>query len=320
MKTGNFIISEQIKRVRAIMGLNEGTDDRISAAELVQSTTDNVDTLLKLMSKYQPKDYWYVTVGYLNNVNDMAVTVNPSKDLEDLALSTDNEYIKGLVSSDEWKSGKMKHPHARKTVKKEKIPSTIYKMKTLGCQWLSQKARNKMKADKDSEIMAAYKKRGLPPIKVKNDDKHGLDWENIPGTPFDKHIKTKTKRFVVYRKANCYADSPSVYFIKIGDTIQKISDKEMYFFMKMSSKDTEEKMPKRLMDIEDVELRNEVYAIENLYEFKNLDLEKIPLINCSCVVDGKPVKISYINKNSAPDGVNPGDFANFIQDFVDERL
>jgi hypothetical protein len=319
MKKLNLLINEEIKRVREIMGLNEGLDDRVSAAEVTQSNTDNVDTLFKLMSKYTPKDYWFVTVGYLNNVNPN-VKVQPSKELEDLGIKTQSDYIKGLIDSDDWKSGKMKHPLASRTVNKEKIPSTIYKMKTFACQWLSEKARNTMKADRDSRIMATYKKYDLEPPTVDLDDKRGLGWTNISDTPFDKHDVTGTQRFVIYRKKNCYTDSPSTYFIKMGETIKKITPTEVDFFLRMSNTDNSTKMSNRLQQIENEKLREELFAIENLYDFKNINLEKIPFLTCTCVIDGKPVKISYINKNAAPDGVSPGDFAEFIQEFIDSKI
>ena len=47
--------------------LNES--DRISMSEFFGDVTDNVETLLKMFSKYQPNNSWFMTVGYINNVN-----------------------------------------------------------------------------------------------------------------------------------------------------------------------------------------------------------------------------------------------------------
>lgn len=306
----------EINKIRKTMGLNDVNEfdisNRTNVSEFMSEETDNVGTLIKMMSKYTPEDYWMVSVGYLNNTN-IPVTVKPSKELEDVGKSFNDEYINSIIGSEDWKSGKMKHPHAAKTVKGEKIPSTIYKLKTFTCQWLSNEARNKMKADKDSQIMAIYKNKGLTPPEIDIDDKRGSGWESIEGTPFSKHINTGTERFVIYRKTNCYKDTPAKYFIRINNTIEELPKEKADFFFKISQTDNTTKMPTRIAMIEDEEMRKEIFNIENMYEFKNIDLSKIPFLNCSCVVDGKTVKLTYVNRNVAPDGVNPGEFAEFIQ-------
>lgn len=311
----------EINKMRSIIGLPLIEDfdisDRVGMSEFMSEQTDNVDTLLKLMSKYTPRDYWMVSVGYLNNTN-IPVTVKPSKELEDMGKSFKDPDIDKIINSDEWKSGKIKHPHASKTIKGEKQPSTIYKMKVYTCQWLSDDARNKMKSDKDSEVMNAYKKRGLEPPEIDVDDKRGSGWEPIQGTPFSKHSNTGTQRFVIYRKTNCYKDAPSKYFIKNYDgKILELSNEKANFYFKLSQTNNTNKMPARLAAIEDEEMRKELFDIENMYEYKNIDLEKIPFLNCSCVVDGKPVRLTYINRNAAPDGVNPGDFKQFIENEIE---
>ncbi len=306
----------EVNKMRGMMGLNPidefDTSNRTSMAEFMSEETDNVDTLIKMMSKYTPEDYWMVSVGYVNNTN-IPVTVKPSKELEDMGKSFNDEYIENMMNSDDWKSGKMKHPHAAKTVKGEKIPSTIYKLKTYTCQWLSKDARNKMKSDRDSKVMSAYTSRGLNPPEIDVDDKRGSGWEDIEATPFSQHSNTGTKRFVMYRKSNCFKDAPSKYFIKIGDNIQELPEDKAGFYFKMSQTDNSTKMPVRMAAIEDEEMRKELFDIENMYEYKNINLEKIPFLNCSAIVDGKTVRLTYVNKNAAPDGLNPGDFRSFIE-------
>jgi hypothetical protein len=306
----------EVNKMRNMMGLDSieefDTSGRTSMSEFMSEETDNVDTLIKMMSKYTPEDYWMISVGYVNNTN-IPVTVKPSKELEDLGTSFKDEYIDSLIGSDEWKSGKMKHPHAAKTVKGEKIPSTIYKMKTYTCQWLSKDARNKMKSDRDSKVMSAYTKRGLEPPEIDVDDKRGAGWEDVEGTPFSKHGNTGTQKFVMYRKTNCYKDTASTYFIKINDKIEELGQDKANFYFKMSQTDNSVKMPARMAAIEDEEMRKELFDIENMYEYKNIDLSKIPFLNCTCVVDGKGVRLTYVNKNATPDGLNPGDFRSFIE-------
>jgi hypothetical protein len=71
-------------------------------------------------------------------------------------------------------------------------------------------------------------------------------------------------------------------------------------------------MPKRLLDMENQEAAQEIFALENVYDFKNLDLEKISYIKCSMNIDGENKKFSYVNTNVAPEGLNAGEFAQFI--------
>jgi len=306
----------EVNKMRKIMGLTSidefDTSGRMSMGEFMSEETDNVDTLIKMMSKYTPEDYWMVSVGYLNN-SDIPVKVKPSKELEDLGASFKDEYIDSLIGSDEWKSGEMKHPHAGKQVKNEKIPSTIYKLKTYTCQWLSPDARNKMKADRDSKIMGAYTSRGMNPPEINVNDPRGSGWEGIEGTPFDQHANTKNKRFVIYRKTKCYKDSPSKYFINLNGKVEELSREKANFFLKMSQSNNDKKMTRNIAAIEDEKIRQEIYDITNMYEFMNLNLEKIPFLNCSAIIDGKTVRLTYVNKNAVPDGLNPGDFKSFIE-------
>lgn len=310
----NKILIKELNKMRKLMDLEPikefDTTDRTSMSEFMSEETDNVDTLIKMMSKYTPKDYWLVSIGYINNL-DMAATANTSKEVEDYGRGLGDDYINSIIDSDEWKSGKMKHPHAERQVKGEKIPATIYIMKTYTCQWLSPEARNKMKADKDAQLMGSFQKYNLPPHEVDPNDRRGADWDPIEGTPFDKHKNTGTKRYVMYRKSKCYADTKPIYFINKGGKIEEISKEKADFFIKLGPR--KKSIPKYIAAIEDEQIRQEILGIENMYEFKNLDLQKIPFLNCACVVDGKNVRLTYINKNAGPTGVNPGEFKQFIE-------
>jgi hypothetical protein len=292
-------------------------ENRISASQLMSTETDNVDTLLKLMSKYTPKDGWLVSVGYLSN-GDIPVKVNPTPEMEELGkkLAGEDENIRKIINSEEWKAGKMKHPHAKRTENKIEIPSTIYKLKTYTCQFLTKEARHKLKSEKDAQVMAAYKTRGVEPREIEMNDKTGLGWYSIEGTPFEKHAETGTQRYAMYRKTNCYKDK-SKYFIKIDNNIEELTKEKINFYYGISKKDKEDNyIPPKFRYIEDDDLRNELMSIENLYEFKILDLEKIPFLNCTAVVDGKNIKLTYINKNAVPKGVEKGKFASFIENEI----
>jgi len=87
------------------------------------------------------------------------------------------------------------------------------------------------------------------------------------------------------------------------------------FIFSLAPTSTETKMPKRLLDMENQEAAQEIFAMENVYEFKSLDLNKITYVICSMVIDGQTKKFSYVNKNVAPDGLDSGDFAQFINPF-----
>lgn len=317
-----YNLLEEVNKMRSMMSLgviNEfNIGDRTGMSEFMSEEADSPDTLIKLMSKYTPKNGWLVTIGYLNNTK-ILVTVDPTKDLEDKGRAFGDEYIDSIVNSDEWKSGKMKHPHAERTINGEKIYSTIFKLKTYTCQWLNPDARNAMKATRDADTMNAYTTAGVPPIEINPNDPRGGGWENIENTPFDLHKGTPEKpgtgnvRFAMYRKANCYKDSPSIFFIKKGDSIEELSKEKVDFFYEISKTDNSKKPSKRLAAIEDEQLRKKLWSIESLYEFKDLNLNKIPFLNCTCEIDGKNVRLTYINRNSAPDGINPGDFKQFIE-------
>ena len=64
--------------------------------------------------------------------------------------------------------------------------------------------------------------------------------------------------------------------------------------------------------MENQEAAQEIYAVESMYDFKSLDLDKISFIRCAMEIDGQNKKFSYVNKNVAPAGLNAGDFSKFI--------
>jgi len=308
-------ILEEINRYRSIVGLdilNEiNIKGRTSVSEFNKDEADSVDGLLKLMSEYTPKDGWFVSIGYLNNTK-IPVKVAPSDELNKMAADLNDDDINSIINSPEYRSGKMKHPHAGRRVKGEELPSTIYKLKIFTCNWLSEKARKKLKSEKDANIMAAYTSRGLTPHEIKIDNKQGLGWSSIQDTPFDKHDKSGTQRFVMYRKRGCFIDT-SKYFIYKNNKIELLSKEKANFYFKLSNTNNSYKIPKEIANIEDETARNEILKIDSLYEFKNLDLNKIPFLTCTCDVDGKHVKLFYINYNTVPDGLEKGRFKDIIK-------
>ena len=89
-------ILEEINRYRSIVGLdilNEiNIKGRTSVSEFNEDEADSVDGLLKLMSKYTPKDGWFVSIGYLNNTN-IPVKVAPSDELNKMAADLNDDDI-----------------------------------------------------------------------------------------------------------------------------------------------------------------------------------------------------------------------------------
>jgi len=292
-------------------------NDRISMSEFFGDVTDNVDTLLKMFSKYQPTNSWFMTVGYVNNA-DLSVTVkNEDMDgLENIARKLNNPAFTNMISSDEWgksKSGgkNFKSPFAARTEGGVKIPSKVYTTKSFTIQW----GNIKNKADKDAEVKSVYDKHGLDwqsGGEIDTNDKRGQGWEEIMGTPFHQHQSTGTKRLAIYAKKEGVKKGQTKYFLNYEGDIAELTAEEVDFVFSLSPKSYTPKMPKRLLDIENQEAAQEIFAIENAYEFKSLDLSKISYIRCAMNIDGKNVKFSYLNKNVAPTGLNPGEFAQFI--------
>jgi hypothetical protein len=184
--------------------------DRISMSEFFGDVTDNVDTLLKMFSKYQPNNTWFMSVGYVNNV-DLSVTIKNETmpELEDIARKLGNPAFTNMVDSEEWSNARdsfgkqkvknFKNPFAPKTVQGEKIPSKVYSSKSFTIQWGNMRS----KADKDADVKSVYDKYGIDwqqGGEVDTDDWRGRGWEPMDGTPFSQHKDTKTKRLAIYAK------------------------------------------------------------------------------------------------------------------------
>ncbi len=104
----------------------------------------------------------------------------------------------------------------------------------------------------------------------------------------------------------------SNYFINFEGNIAELTSEEQNFVFK-EFVSREKVMPRRLASMENQEAAQEIYNIENIYQMKNLNLEKISYIICSINVDGQNQKFSYINRNAVPDGLKPGEFSEFIE-------
>ena len=291
--------------------------DRMSMAEFFGDVTNNVDTLLKMFSKYRPNDTWFMNVGYVNNV-DLSVTIK-NEDmgrLEAIARKLNNPVFTNMISSEEWSSVKaagknFKSPFAPRTQGGVKIPSKVYSSKSFMVQW----GNIRTKADKDAELKKVYDKYGLEwpeGGEIDTQDKRGRGWDPIMGTPFSQHKDTGTKKLVIYSKKENVNVGKTKYYLSFEGDIAELTPEETSFIFSLSPKSYESKMPKRLLDMENQEAAQEIFALENVYDFKNLDLEKISYIKCSMNIDGENKKFSYVNTNVAPEGLNAGEFAQFI--------
>ena len=314
------ILSEQ--RYLITKGLiNENTDildesDRMSMDEFLGTTTNNVDTLFKMFSKYTPNDSWLMSIGYVNNV-DVPVKIKNEdfERIEAIVKKLNNPAFNAMINSDEWNlaktsSGIYSNPFAPRKINKESIPSKIYTTKSFMIQW----GNMKNKQFKDSEIKTIYDKYGLSWAEhggIDPDDKRGLGWEPIIGTPFDQHTNTKTNRLAFWSKKEGVKNGKTKYFLNFDDTISELNKDEIDFIFSLSPK-KDKMMPKRLLDMENQEAAKEIFDLENAYEYKSLNLDKITYINCSMVINGENKKFSYINRNAIPDGLKPGDFKDFI--------
>jgi len=291
--------------------------DRMSMAEFFGDVTNNVDTLLKMFSKYRPNDTWFMNVGYVNNV-DLSVTIK-NEDmgrLEAIARKLNNPVFTNMISSEEWSSVKdagknFKSPFAPRTQGGVKIPSKVYSSKSFMVQW----GNIRTKADKDAEMKKVYDKYGLEwpeGGEIDTQDKRGRGWDPIMGTPFSQHKDTGTKKLVIYSKKENVNVGKTKYYLSFEGDIAELTPEETSFIFSLAPKSYEAKMPKRLLDMENQEAAQEIFALENVYDFKNLDLEKISYIKCSMNIDGENKKFSYVNTNVAPEGLNAGEFAQFI--------
>ena len=291
--------------------------DRMSMSEFFGDVTDNVETLLKMFSKYQPNQSWFMSVGYVNNV-DLSVTIKNENmpELENIARKLGNPAFSNMVDSEEWSTARdtgknFKNPYAPKTEKGEKIPSRVYSTKSFTIQW----GNMKNKADKDADVKKVYDKYGIEwpeGGEVDTNDWRGRGWEPIQGTPFSQHKDTGTKRLAIYAKKEGVKAGKTKYFLNFQDDIAELTPEETSFLFSLAPKSYEMKMPKRLLDMENQEAAQEIFALENTYDFKSLDLEKISYIRCTMQINGENKKFSYFNRNVAPAGLNAGDFAKLI--------
>jgi hypothetical protein len=319
IRKANLLAEQRYLQSKGLINENDELNEveRTSMSEFFGDVTDNVETLLKMFSKYQPNNSWFMTVGYVNNA-DLSVTVKNEdmQGLEDIAIKLNNPAFTNMISSEDWAKNKgagknFKSPFAAKTEGGVKIPSKVYTTKSFTIQW----GNIKNKADKDAEVKSAYDKHGLQwpdGGEIDTNDKRGSGWEEVMGTPFQQHQGTETKRLAIYAKKVGVKKGETKYFLNYQGDIAELTPEEVNFVFSLSPKSYSAKMPKRLLDIENQEAAQEIFALENAYEFKSLDLSKISYIRCTMQIDGQNKKFSYLNKNVAPAGLNPGEFAEFI--------
>jgi hypothetical protein len=319
--------------------------ERVSMSEFFGDVTDNVETLLKMFSKYKPNNSWFMTVGYVNNVSSssLPVNINPENltQFEELATKIDSptlkRYLDSMVGSEEWGAVKNKYavdqeraakglktkspgkaaytnPYAGRKYKDSEtkeditVPSKVYSTKSFTIQWNNVKT----KADRDAEITAVRNKYGITGDEgsIPTDDMRGHGYERIPMTPFKQHQGTKNMMVDFYAKGGVKSHK-SKFFINFGGDISELTPEEANFIFANSK--SEKVMPKRLASIANQEAAREIWNMESLYEFKNFNLENIFYINCTMNIDGENKKFSYINKNAVPSGLNPGEFSEFIE-------
>ena len=320
--------------------------ERVSMSEFFGDVTDNVDTLLKMFSKYKPNNSWFMTVGYVNNVSSSSLPVNINPEnlagFEEIAAKLDNpklkRYLDSMIGSDEWTSVKNKYavdqeraarglktkspgkatytnPYAGRKYKDSEtkeditIPSKVYSTKSFTIQWNNVKT----KADRDAEITALRAKHGITGDEgsIDTDDMRGRGYERVPGTPFKQHQGTKNTMIDFYAKGGVKSHK-SKFFINFEGDIAELTPEETNFIF-ANSKSKESGMPKRLADMANQEAAREIWNMESLYEFKNFNLDNIFYINCTMNIDGDNKKFSYINKNAVPSGLNQGEFSEFIE-------
>lgn len=292
--------------------------ERTSISEFLGEVTDNIDTLIKMFSKYKPNDTWFMTVGYINNV-DIKVKIK-NEDLakvETMARTLNSPIFNDMINSLEFSMAKksklsFNNPYAERTKKGFESPSKVYSSKNFTIQW----GNVRTKADKDIAVKSVYDKYGLQWTdggEININDKRGRGWEPMPGLPFSQHKETKTKKLTIFGKKENITSGKSKFFLNFKGEIKQMTPEEQdFFFNVLDTTSRESKMPKRLLDMENQEAAREIFAMENLYQMKNLDLEKISYIRFSANVDGENKKFSYLNKEVVPEGLTPGDFAEFI--------
>lgn len=292
--------------------------ERTSMSEFFGDVTDNVDTLLKMFSKYAPKKGWLMTIGYVNSANlNVKIPNEKLPELEKIARELGHPAFIQMVDSSEWKQGIgttniVNNPFAkRKPRGQEEIPATIYTTKKFMLQWENKNT----KSEKDAAVKSVYDKYGLDweEGKINPDDKRGLGWSPIQGTPFKQHDTTGTRALTYYSKQEVSKGiaGGTKYFLNFQDKITELTKSEVNFIYSLSPKKEDDGL-KRLAHLP-AEAAAEIKQIEDMYSFKNLDLDKIMYINCSMVIDGETKKFSYINYNVVPKGLNAGEFKEFIE-------
>ena len=351
----NILAENRYLESKGFMGEEIIDEDRTSMSEFFGETTDNVDTLLKMFAKYQPTSGWFMNVGYVNNVSNGTIQTSFKADdifkFEEIVDKLDNpklkRYADSMTGSEEWSSVKdkygvdqerlsrgLKTPSKGKSVYKNPyssvskknpetqknevvMPSKIYSSKNYTIKWdnLNQKA------DKDAEMKKVYDKHGLDWEEgaIDTDDWRGKGWEPMPGVPFSKHEKTKNKRLAVYSKGGVKSHK-SKFFINFEDDIAELNDEETNFIFANSKDFNNKPMPRRLQAMENQEAASEIHALENAYGFKNLDLNKISYITCSMNINGENIRFSYVNRDAAPDGLDAGEFREFIEDSLPNSI
>ena len=317
IQNANLLSEQRYLQSKGLLIETLDESERVSMSEFFGDVTDNVETLLKMFSKYEPNQSWFMSVGYVNNV-DLSVTVKNESmpELENIARKLGNPAFTSMVDSEEWGTARtggknFKNPYAPKTLKGEKIPSKVYSTKSFTVQW----GNIKNKADKDAEFKSVYDKHGVDwpdGGEIDANDKRGGGWDRIEGTPFQQHQNTGTKRLAIYAKKEGVKTGKSKYFLNFEGDIAELTPEETSYIFSLSPKSYESKMPQRLLGMENQEAAQEIFALENAYDFKSLDLDKISYIRCSMQINGENKKFSYLNRNIAPAGLNSGDFAEFI--------
>jgi hypothetical protein len=292
--------------------------ERISMSEFFGDTTDDVDTLIKMFSKYQPNQSWFMTVGYVNNVKISVKVKNEDLErIETMVRELNSPIFNHMISSLDFHTAKQtnkpyRNPYAERLQKGVVIPSKVYSIKNFTIQWGN--IRNK--SEKDAALKNVYDKYGIEWSdggEIDINDKKGRGWEPIIGTPFSQHKDTGTKKFAIFGKKENIKSGRTKFLLNFEGEIKELTPEEQNFlFNVLDTTSRETKMPKRLLDMENKEAAKEIFNIENIFQMKNLDLEKISYIRCSMKIDGGNKKFSYLNKNVVPDGLEPGDFKSFI--------
>jgi hypothetical protein len=293
--------------------------ERTSMSEFFGDVTDNVDTLLKMFSKYKPNNSWFMTVGYVNNVNiSVRIKNEELAKIEEMARQLNSPIFNHMIDSVDFSTAKEKgklynNPYAKRTQKGVEIPSRVYSTKNFTIQW----GNIRSKSDKDAAVKSVYDKHGVEwpeGGEIDVNDKRGRGWEQIPGTPFAQHQDTGTKRLAIYGKKESIKSGRSKFFLNFEGEVKELTPEETNFlFNVLDTTSRESKMPYRLLSMENQEAAQEIFAVEELYSFKNLDLDKISYIRCAMQVDGENKKFSYLNKNVVPAGLTPGAFAEIIK-------